>query len=80
VLLVRARAAAVLALLVAAGGLAAVLVFRYVDLGAVGPFPSMYEPIWYPEKILSALGEAGATLAALLLLLSPSRDIHRQRQ
>lgn len=73
VLLVRARIAAVLAFLVSAAGLAAVLVYRYVDVGAFGPFPAMYEPIWYAEKTLSAVGEAVAALAALLLTVSGRR-------
>lgn len=77
VLLVRGRLVALLALLVAAGGAAAVVFFFYVDIGAVGPFPSMYEPIWYPEKTLSLVGEAVAAVAALLLLLSRSRTTRR---
>jgi hypothetical protein len=32
---------AVVAFLVAAGGVAAVLVYRYVDVGAIGPMPNM---------------------------------------
>lgn len=74
VLLVRSRAAALVAFLVAAGALAAVLVYRYVDVGALGPLPAMYEPVWSAEKIFSAIGEAVAALAALLLLVSASRS------
>jgi hypothetical protein len=70
VLLVRGRLVALLALLVAAGGVAAVVLTAVVDVGAVGPFPDMYEPIWYAEKTVSLVGEAVAALAALLLLLS----------
>jgi hypothetical protein len=32
----------------------------------------MYEPIWYPEKTISAVAEAVAALGALCLLLLPS--------
>jgi hypothetical protein len=53
------------AFLVAASALAAVLLYRYVDVPAIGPIPSMYEPLWFPEKTLSAVAEAVATLAAL---------------
>jgi hypothetical protein len=53
------------AFLVAASALAAVLLYRYVDVPAFGPIPSMYEPLWFPEKTLSAVAEAVATLAAL---------------
>jgi hypothetical protein len=42
-----------------------VLLYRYVDVPALGPIPSMYEPLWFPEKTLSAVAEAVATLAAL---------------
>jgi hypothetical protein len=64
----------VYAFLVAAGGLAAVLVYRYVDLGAFGPFPDMYEPLWYTKKVVSAVAQAVATLAtAVLLALSRRR-------
>lgn len=75
-LLVRpGRFSAVFAFLVAAGGLTAVLVYRYVDVGALGPFPSMYEPIWYPEKTASAYGEAvGAAAAAALVVVSHLRS------
>jgi hypothetical protein len=62
------RYTAALAFLVSAGGTAAVLLYRYVDVGAVGPLPNMYEPLWYPEKTLSAWAEGIAALAALALL------------
>jgi hypothetical protein len=63
----------VLAFLVALGGFVAVMLYRYVDLGAFGPFADMYEPIWYPEKTLSAVAELIAALAALPLVLLPQR-------
>jgi hypothetical protein len=68
-LLVRPRRyTAAFAFLVAAGGTAAVVVYRYVDVGAFGPFPNMYDPFWAPtEKTLSAVAEAVAALAALVL-------------
>jgi hypothetical protein len=69
VLLTRSRAVAALAVLVAGSALAAVLLYRYVDLGPLGPLPDMYEPVWYPEKTLSAIAEAAAFLAAGMLLL-----------
>lgn len=68
VLLVRTRLAALFALVVAAGGVAAVLLYAYVDVGAIGPFPDMYEPVWYQEKLFSVIAEAIAALAALALL------------
>lgn len=68
--LIRPRAASyAFAALVALGGLAAVVLYRYVDVGAIGPVPSMYEPIWFPEKSLSALAEAAAAAFAVVALL-----------
>ena len=60
--------AAALAALVTGGGAAAVLLYRYHDVGAFGPFPDMYEPIWYPEKTLSFWAELIAFVSALALL------------
>ncbi|HEU5271166.1 MAG TPA: hypothetical protein VFU36_14665 [Jatrophihabitans sp.] len=63
------RYTAAFAFLVAAGGFAAVLVYRYVDIGAFGPIPGMYDPYWLPaEKMLSAVAEGVAAVAALGLL------------
>ncbi len=63
----------VLAFVVAVGGFAAVVIYRYVDVGAFGPFPNMYEPIWYTEKTVSAVAELVAALAALPLVVLPQR-------
>jgi hypothetical protein len=68
VLITRRWPGATVALLVAGSALGAVLLYRYVDLGATGPLPDMYEPTWYAEKSLSALAEAAAILAAGALL------------
>ncbi|QDY91867.1 hypothetical protein E7Y32_14255 [Arthrobacter sp. UKPF54-2] len=66
VLLRGSRAAYAFALLVALSGFAAVVLYRYVDLPAFGPFPAMYEPVWYFEKAASAVAEgAGAVLAGV---------------
>ncbi len=66
------------AALVLLGGVGAVVLYRYVDVGAVGPVPSMYEPIWFREKSLSAVAEAGAGLLALVGLLM-SRNVGEPR-
>jgi hypothetical protein len=65
-LLVRPRRyTAAFAFLVAAGGTVAVVLYRYVDVGAIGPIPNMYDPFWAPaKKTLSAFAEAAAALAA----------------
>jgi hypothetical protein len=69
---------AVLALVTAAGGLAAVLLYRYLDVGAFGPLPDMYDPTWYPEKTISVIAEAVAVLAALALIVGHLRDRREQ--
>ncbi|MGH3745754.1 MAG: hypothetical protein ACRDTP_12910 [Mycobacteriales bacterium] len=78
----RRRWTAALACVTAAGGLAAVLVYQYVDVGAIGPFPNMYEPVWYARKTESAWGEGAAAVAAfaLLLLVAPLRLHPRMKE
>ena len=74
VLLTRTQIGVMVALLVAAGGVGAVLLYQNVDVGAVGPLPNMYEPLSYLEKTYSLIAEAVAALAALALLA-----LHRAR-
>ncbi|MHA7291234.1 hypothetical protein ACX80V_16495 [Arthrobacter sp. MDT3-24] len=60
------RASFALALVVALSAFVAVVLYRYVDIPAFGPFPAMYEPVWFFEKSLSAVAEgAGALLAGV---------------
>ena len=66
VLLKGSRAAYACAFGVALSAFAAVLLYRYVNVPAFGPFPAMYEPVWFAEKSLSAVAEAaGAVLAGV---------------
>jgi hypothetical protein len=67
------RWTAAVAAVVAGSALAAVLVYRYVDIGQIGPIPSMYEPGWYTEKTVTAIAEAAAFVAAVVLLFVPWR-------
>lgn len=53
------------ALLIAASALGAVLLYRYVNVPALGPIPSMYEPIWFAKKTSTAVAEAVSTIAAV---------------
>ncbi len=69
------RWTALIALLVSAGGLAAVLLYQYVNIGAVGPLPNMYDPVSFPEKTLSVWGEGIAAVAALVLLILMHRFV-----
>lgn len=79
VLVARSRLAAAVAFLVAAGGLGAVLLYAYVELGGIGPLPDMYDPDWYTEKTVSAVAEAIAAGAALCLFLWPQAETDRAR-
>jgi hypothetical protein len=88
VLLIGSRTAYIAALLVTASALAAVLVYRYIDVPSIGPIPSMYEPLSFFQKSLSAVAEgAGALLAAGGVVLitfaaarSPRREAHPDQQ
>jgi hypothetical protein len=63
------------AFLVAASAVGALLLYYFVDVGAIGPLPDMYEPVWYGEKTISLVGEGIAALAALagMLTVRPKR-------
>ena len=65
VLLAANRITWALAAVIAASAFGAVLVSTYVDIGAVGPVPDMFEPYWYPSKVVAALAEGAGTLTAL---------------
>ena len=64
------------AFLVGLSALGAVLLYRYVNVPALGPLPAMYEPLWSPEKILSAVAEAFAVVVAAAMLGSVPRPIN----
>lgn len=63
------RYTALIAFGVAASALGAVLLYRYNNVGTIGPIPSMYEPAWYPEKTRSAWAEGIASMGALALFV-----------
>lgn len=63
------RASAMLAFLVAASALGAVLLYRYVDVGSLGPLPNMNEPTWEVYgKLPSAYAEGAAVLFSFIAL------------
>jgi hypothetical protein len=64
----RRRAGDLFGLLTAAAGLAALLVYRYVDVGTLGPLPNMYEPVWFTDKVWAVIGQAMAIVSLLALL------------
>ena len=57
-----------LASALAGGGAAVLLIYRYVQVGKLGPLPDMSEPVWFREKVESLIGELVAFAAALLLV------------
>jgi hypothetical protein len=60
----------IIAFVVLAAGFAAVMTYQYVDIGAFGPFPEMYDPYWTSEKALSVVAEGvGAALAGAMVLV-----------
>lgn len=65
------RVAYAFAFLVAASALGAVVLYRYVDIGTLGPLPSMYEPFWYTGKTVTAVAEAVAVVASAIGTLLP---------
>ena len=56
-------------------GVGAVLLYRYVDVGAIGPIPNMYEPVWFAEKLRSAYAEGAV---AVLWLVSEGARARRR--
>lgn len=58
------------AFLIAASATVAVVVYRYVNIGKIGPIPNMYDPYWAPfGKNLSAVAEVVAALASAALFV-----------
>lgn len=57
------------AFVVAASGVGALLLYRYVNVGPIGPLPNMYEPLWYSKKTAAAAAEGLAAVTALIGLV-----------
>ena len=78
VLIRPARWSLVAALVVAATGLATVVLYRYVNVGPIGPIPNLYEPSWLvPGKLASAFagGLVVVLSAAGLTFIARSRSM-----
>ncbi|ANZ13710.1 membrane protein [Streptomyces noursei ATCC 11455] len=75
-LLGRRRPVWAFAFLVSVSALGAVLLYRYVNVGPLGPLPNMYEPVWWPDKTASAIAEAVGAVTALggFLITGPPRS------
>jgi hypothetical protein len=59
------------AFLVGLVGVVAVVLYRYVNVGKIGPIPNMYDPFWGPGalKVLSLIGEGAAAVGGLWLFM-----------
>lgn len=79
-LLGRRRPVWVFAFLVSVSALGAVLLYRYVNVGTLGPLPNMYEPAWWPKKTASAIAEAVGAVTSLagFLITGPPRSASSQ--
>lgn len=69
------RSAYAAAFLLAAGGLGAVLLYRYYQVPAIGPIPSMYEPLWFFKKSVTAVAEAIAAVTAVIGFLRVRQSV-----
>ncbi len=63
---------------VAVASAAALVLSVYVRIPAFGPFPELYEPIWYLDKYLAGAAAIIAGVVALLAVLGLRRQ-HRAR-
>ncbi len=59
--------------------LAALVLSVYVKIPSIGPFPVIYEPIWYTDKYVAAVAAGAAALIALVTLASLRRTTHALR-
>jgi hypothetical protein len=63
------RLTAAFAALVAGGGTALLVLYYFVNIGALGPLPNMYEHVWFAEKVLTLVAQAVATVSAIALIV-----------
>jgi glucan phosphoethanolaminetransferase (alkaline phosphatase superfamily) len=68
----------VVSLLVAGSAAVAVVLYTYVNVGALGPLPNLYENTWQPSgKVLSAVAEAAAAVLSIIGLVLAVRARRR---
>lgn len=58
---------------VALASLVALLATTYVRVPAVGPFPAVYDPLWFPEKAVAAVAAAVASAVGVAVLTLAAR-------
>lgn len=59
--------------------LAALVLSVYVEIPSIGPFPAIYEPIWYTDKYVAAAAAGAAALIALVALAGLSKGSRASR-
>lgn len=77
VLLTGSRYAYAAGFLTAGGGLLLLIVYRYFEVPAFGPIPSMYEPLWFGKKTFTAVAQGIAAVAALCAFFVPRQSAER---
>lgn len=70
----------VFAWLVAAGGFALIVIYRYVDVGSFWIVPNMYEPVWFTEKWVAAIAQLVTVAAAGVLIVADLWGAGRRRR
>lgn len=80
VLVVPRREVYAVAFLVAASALGAILLYRYNNVGQLGPLPNMYEPLWFTKKTTTAVAEAVAVVTSVIGVGLTWRLRQRRRQ
>lgn len=55
-------------LVVGLASLVALVLSVYVRIPSIGPFPVLYEPLWYAEKVVAAVSAGAAAVVALVAL------------
>ncbi|QYF91051.1 hypothetical protein [Arthrobacter sp. PAMC25284] len=69
----------VAAALVMLSAFAAAILSRYVPLPDIGPIPSMYEPVWFTEKVVATVVEGIAGVLSVAGYLQLRKDAGRLR-
>ncbi len=59
--------------LVALGSLAALVASVYIQIPSIGPFPVIYEPLWYTDKYLAAAPRRWPPSSALVAIARTGR-------
>ncbi|MEO5781101.1 hypothetical protein [Arthrobacter oryzae] len=58
---------------------AAAILYRYVPLPEIGPIPSMYEPVWFTEKVIATVVEGIAGVLSVAGYLQRRKNAVRLR-